>query len=199
MPLSSCCSIQQGCVDAAPVLLDEEGIGFHDNMVDSVSYFGMSPFTGCAGTTFVPCQGIGILSCNPPFSPFGFGTVSVLGYAPTCRTIREPGFPGERICNETTIQLYISNELVTVTSGDGSTAASVARDLSDRINAHPTLRTKVGAVASNNLVYIRSLQEGIDFAYPWRTSCYYDSEMFNKCDFRAQVAPICTMGTRPPL
>lgn len=94
----------------------------------------------------------------------------------------------------TAIRLNIDGDWVITNALQGNTASSVAIDLANKINTHATIKTKVAAVASGSTVFLQSLQQGLDYTYPWQTWCSYPSEYFSNCAFKANLSPIATLA-----
>jgi hypothetical protein len=191
-----CCEFTQ-CVDFAAVILSPSGFGRRDAMSNPNAYFGMSPLTGCTGEAYVTECGIGTMQCLQRTGTHAFGRIVVNGSGMRCIKIYEEGVP-MTICNNTTIEVNVDGTSVWVTAYPGTTSTSLASQLASNINAHATLGTKLGAVASAQEVLVTGLQPVVDRTYSWKTSCFHP-EYFASCAFTASLKPLSTMGTQPPL
>lgn len=195
------CLRQDGCVDLAFISLDEDGVGSRSRMIDDMSYYGSSPISGCFGTTYVPCGGTGTIYCSGGLFN-GFGTIAIAGSGGGCKSVLlDPHDPDSKtlICNDGIVSLSIDTENISIDTPHGTTPALVAQQVADAINLHPTLGTKVHASATNGTVSVYSISTGVQYAYPWKASCSYDPAYFTSCPYQANLSPVATMGSRPPL
>jgi len=101
------------------------------------------------------------------------------------------------VCNRTTITVEINGHSVSAIGGKGSTASSVAFALANKIASHPNLMSMVDVAVLNNEIVVQAEQEGIDFAYPWFSSCSYTQDFFSECAFWAERSPISTLVPPP--
>ncbi len=160
--------------------------------------------SGCYGYTSLACEGTSTLSCQN-----GTGTVSAYGSITltdnevcTFNEAKQTWF-----CPATQITLtingvqvsYVSLPQINSTSVENSEAA--AAGLATAIDNAPSLVGVVAAGSSVNVVEIIGSQGSTDPAtldlYPWSISL--SNACNGVCPFSASLAPLQTMGTRPPL
>lgn len=202
-----CCSAAQGCRETASVHLNEVGFGSVDEMVDNSNYIAMSRVTGCVGFTTLPCSGATSMLCVVPLQPLARGTITLSGPGVACFGGSEDGgavppvgdpppfpSPSVEICNTTTIVVEINATAVSVQAQKGIPTSALAVNLSNAIASDPTLSTLVFAVASGNQVFVRAQQEGVEFSYPWQSSCSFIDLYFSECAYRAQLSPVATLA-----
>lgn len=187
-----CCPTSLGCRETAELLLDEGGSASVARMVDESRYIAMSRLTGCVGIEDLACRSAVSILCLPPVGPVARGEITIRGGVACIPVFEGQGFV--RVCNTSTIRVNIDGHWVSTTADQGDTASSVALSLANNINTHPTLKTKVAAVAFGNTVVVQALQQGFEFTYPWETSCDYVVDYFAMCSMWAKLSPIATLA-----
>ncbi len=209
-PAGACCP---DCLVSAPVPLDGTGSGSHSGLIDgddvSASWIATGLNSGCSVFTSLACEGVSSTSCQAPAGDVTpYGTLSITGPGPTCRQQPPPapggGAPqvgGGTLCNFGQVSVTINGSTVSTTYGKGSTVSTVAARLASAINANPQFAGIVVAGASSNVVTIGGPAVPPENAvyYPWSSSCTYDNDDFYVCGFQAELSPLATMATRPPL
>ncbi|MGH9778113.1 MAG: hypothetical protein ACRD5I_06845 [Candidatus Acidiferrales bacterium] len=131
------------------------------------------------------------------------GRITVLGPGVECTYFDSGaappahGDPSEymmEVCNVTTITVQINGQSVSVNAQENSTQNSVAVALATAIMSNPTLFQQVVATVSGNQITISARLEGVQYAYAWQSSCYYNSDLFQQCAFRTELAPMATLA-----
>lgn len=188
------------CVDAAPVILDGNGMGSHSYLTSDDTWFGLSPFTGSQGTAILPCEGTATMNCVTFGPPVPQGQITITGPGITSVQVCDPDLecpprPPRTVYNHTTIYATINGTTVSASASNGSTANSVAFALANAINGSPVLGPQFVAVSSNNVVYVQAGQSGY-LEYAWEQSCTYNTTYFSDCGYSETLSPERTMLTK---
>jgi hypothetical protein len=214
--IQGCCSDVNfngcpSCFSFAAVPLDRNGSGFATGLVDETAYLGTGLSSGCSMITPVQCEQTVSDQCVVPASGstvIPYGTINIVGIGVVCR-IPPPPAPTNgatpatagTICNSGDIFVNINGATVSASFIKGTTATQVATKLANAIDTTPALVGVVVAGASGNAVNVsgRAVSPQAVTYYRWDTSCTYDTDNFSMCAFHANMSPLGTMGTRPPL
>ncbi len=190
-----CCFPIDGCADFATVRLNMFGVAWATHMVDNIRYTALSPFTGCIGIATLPCAGEATLICQPAIVTIVLGRLIIEGPGVECQeTCSEPEcFRRRQICNNTRIWVNINGTTISALAIAGTTASSLAQQIASRINSDPALSAIVVATVSANVVTVHARNAGVEYAYPWMTSCSYNHLYFPECAFEAVRAPVSTL------
>lgn len=189
-----CCSTSHGCRQTAMVRLAEDGRATVDRLVVPSAYVVFSNITGCFDfIPDLPCRGRGPSFCFPPPNPVAsLGTIKVEGGGVDC--IPTGGI--REICNYGWVKVTINGILLSSRVLASSTPSSVANDLATKINSNPDLGPIVGATVSGNAVNVFARTAGVQYSYPWHTSCTYPQTYFSECPFYGILAPVATLAPR---
>jgi hypothetical protein len=189
----SCCKQSQGCKASATVQLDATGQRSVTHMVDNTVYIGYSRLAGgqACGTTEVACSSGGALVCSPITQPTATGQIIIQGTSVSCKKVYDEGWIS--VCNNTSVSVTIDGTTISRLAVQGTTASTLAQQLASSINADPLLSTKVLAIPSGATIDVQARQSGVEYTFPWQTSCSYVEEYFGACAFRARPSPIATM------
>ncbi len=185
----------KACISDVDVVLSPSGFASISPVVDGVRWQVVGRRVLCAGVGSVPCHGTGRVSCLGPADGFAFGTLTIVGGPVYCIKVWDPQINGfQTICNNTSINVEIDGTWAGTWALRGDTGSSMALKLANAINNHSVLKTKVVAAASGNEVLVRARTAGVDFTYPWYTTCSFNTEYFTQCAFEAKRSPNATLG-----
>lgn len=161
---------------------------FKHTPLSMVIVIGVAFLSACApapGGTLVP----------RPADGFAFGTLTIVGGPVYCIKVWDPQINGfQTICNNTSINVEIDGTWAGTWALRSDTGSSMALKLANAINNHSVLKTKVVAAASGNEVLVRARTAGVDFTYPWYTTCSFNTEYFTQCAFEAKRSPNAILG-----
>jgi phage tail sheath gpL-like len=121
------------------------------------------------------------------------GKVTIVGSGVDCTYVS-----GRRVCNNTRVNVTINGVTVSVLAMEFDSPSNLAQDLANAINTHTTLSQWVVAAASGNTVSVTARSEGVDFNYPWQTSCSYNRIYFSGCGYHAELSPVATLHPLAP-
>lgn len=159
-------------------------------------YVAFSNLSGCFGFVLeLSCRGRASILCVTPLQPVvSLGTITVEGPGVSCRRRWLHGELILDVCNETEVSVTINGTTVSRTAYEGSTAAQIANGLATGINSNPSLNPLVGATVSSNVVTVFARQAGVEYSYPWTSSCIRTEPYFGSCAFQGKLSPIATMA-----
>ncbi len=208
-PAGACCP---NCLVSAPVPLDSSGSGSHSGLVDgdgsAAEWLGTGLYSGCVGTTTLGCSGTSSLSCQATSGNVtAYGSITLTDNQ-SCRYNQATQM---WICPAPTlITLTINGVQVSywafaqINDTPAESAAAAAYGLAAAIDNTSSLVGVVAAGSSANVVEITGSQGSTNPAtldlYPWSMLLSQQNGCSNGlCTFSVSLAPLQTMGTRPPL
>lgn len=194
-----CCSTSDGCKGSQTVILDHNGFARVTRLVNPSTVVVTGQNTRCQGAgqwppgASCPPQAISIDCIVIQQSQAPTGKITITGSGVECTYVS-----GRRICNNTRVYVTINEVTVSTLATEFDTPSNVAQDLASAINNHSTLSQLVVASASGATVSVTARSEGVDFNYPWQTSCSYNRIYFSGCGYQGEVAPVATLHPLAP-
>jgi hypothetical protein len=161
-------------------------------MVVPSGYAVFSNETGCFDfIPELPCRGRTPVFCIPPPQPVAsIGTIRVTGSGVDC--IPTGGI--REICNNGWVHVTINGVRVSSRALPSTTLSALTNDLATKINSNPDLGPVVGATVSGYTVNVFARDEGVEYSYPWSTSCSHVPHYFSVCPYEAELAPVATLA-----
>ena len=191
-----CCTEADGCVKMTQVTLNEGGFARVPRIITPSNVHLFSNITGCIGFAQLPnCPTTTSADCLVPPQPLtSLGSIKIQGPGVDCI----PLWPGaiRQLCNNGWVRVTVEGVTVSVGFVYGATDSSVAWDVATAINSNPNLFPIVAATVSGDTVTVSARSQGVEYSYPWSSSCFFSPTIFSSCSFRAELSPPVTLA--PP-
>jgi len=168
--------------ESLPRILTASSVHLFSNITGCI---GFAQLPGCGATTSAFC-------IVPPQPLSSLGNIKIQGPGVDCI----PLWPGaiRVLCNNGWVKVTIEGVTVSVGFLYGDTDSSVAWDLATAINSNPDLFPIVAATVSGDTVTVSARSQGVEYSYPWSSSCiYFSTTIFSSCSFPS--CNTCPSGT----
>lgn len=145
--------------------MNELGSAAVEKVVNPSNLHLFSSLSRCEGFQVVDvCTNATSIICLPPIVLSNFsGNITIYGPGVDC--IPMGGF--RELCNNTWVFVNINGKEVSSQALSGTTSASVALDLANKINLDPDLTQIVFASVSGSTILVEARDAGPDYSYPW--------------------------------
>ena len=119
------------------------------------------------------------------------GRAAVAGFVGSRQIQIPPRYPPHymTVYNTGSVSLTINGQTVTVPVNVGASPLGVAFALANAIAQNATLHSQCLAVSVGSKLYLKTVNSGTQYQYPWSTSCTYNSQYFSSCGISATLAP----------